>query len=116
MRGKIKSTEFIKFDFWTSTDAPTNMECSYSFKAQHSVGTSDKVLAIMVFFRADSLEDVVHFRAQCRVVFDFADMDELPNGDDLIDGNYIAAYQEFCKKANEALVILGHNPFDFHAI
>lgn len=116
MCGKIKNAEFIKFDFWTSTDESTNLECSYSFKAQHAVDTDDKILAIIVLFQADAPEDVVHFHAQCRVVFDFTGADELPNEDDFIDGNYIAAYQEFCKKANEALVILGHNPFDFHEI
>lgn len=116
MCGVIKSSEFIKFDFWTSTDAQINLECSYSFKAQYPVDTDDKVLAIMVFFQADSPKDVVHFYAQCRVVFDFTGMDELPNEDDLVEENYIAAYQEFCKKANEALIILGQNPFDFHEI
>lgn len=116
MCGKILGSEFIQFDFWTSTNAQINLECSYSFKVQHPVDTDDKVLAIIVFFQADSPEDIVHFHAQCRVVFDFTGVDELPNEDDLITGNYIAAYQEFCKKANEALIVLGQNCFDFHEI
>lgn len=116
MRGKIKGSEFTKFDFWTSTNVPTNLECSYSFGAQHPVDTDDKVLAILVFFQADSPEESVHFHAQCRVVFDFADVEELPNEDDLISENYIAAYQEFCERANEALIVLGQNRFDFQEI
>lgn len=116
MCGTIKSSEFIKFDFWTSTNAQVNMDCSYNFKAQYPIDTEDKILAILVLFQADSPKDVVHFHAQCRVVFDFTDVDKLPNEDDLIAENYIAAYQEFCKKANEALIALGQNCFDFQEI
>ena len=116
MCGSIRSSEFIKFDFWTSTSVPVSMECSYNFKAQHPVGTDEKIFAIMVFFQAESPEDVVHLRAQCRVVFDFSGVDELPNEDDLIEGNYLAACQEFCKKANEVMIAMGQNSLDFQEI
>ena len=116
MCGKIKSSEFVKFDFLTSTNAPVSLNCSYSFKAQLPVDTEDKILAILVIFQADSPKDTVHFHAQCRVVFDFTGVDKLPNEDDLIAENYMTAYQEFCKKANEALIVLGQNCFDFQEI
>lgn len=116
MRGRIKSSEFIQFDFYASASSKTDLECSYSFKAQYPIDTDDKVLAILVSFQADTPEDSVHFHAQCRVVFDFTDIGELPNENDLISGNYNAAYQEFCKKSNEALLILGQNRFDFQEI
>lgn len=116
MSGRIKSSEFIKFDFWSSAANQTKLDCSYSFQAQLPVDTDDKVLAILVLFQADSPDDIVHFHAQCRVVFDFSDLDELPNEDTFITGNYEAAYQEFCNRANDALAALGQNPFDFHEI
>lgn len=116
MRGKIKSSEFMQFDFWTTTNAQTSLECSYDFKPQYPEGTSDKVLAIMVIFQAKAPDDVVHFNAKCRVVFDFSNEDSLPSGDKLIESNYRAAYQEFCEKANEALTTLGQNRFNFQEI
>lgn len=116
MCGKIRSSEFIKFDFLTSTNASVSLDCSYNFEAQLPVGTEDKVLAILVVFQADSPKDIVHLYAQCRVIFDFTGVDELPNEDELIAENYTAAYQEFCKKANEALIALGQNCFDFQEI
>lgn len=118
MRGKVKSSEFIQFDFWTAPNAgaPVSLNCSYDFKPQYPSGTDDKILAIVVIFRADAPEDVVHFYAQCRVIFEFAKEDELPNEDDLITENHRAAYQRFCEKANEALLVLGQNRFDFHEI
>lgn len=118
MRGKVKSSEFIQFDFWTAPNAgvPVSLNCSYDFKPQQPRGTGDKILAIVVIFRADAPEDVVHFYAQCRVVFEFAEEDELPDKDDLIAENYLAAYQTFCEKANEALLTLGQNRFNFHEI
>lgn len=116
MRGNIKSSEFIKFDLWVSENTQIELKCSYSFKAQHPANADDKVLAIIVFFDADSKDDIVHLRAQCRVIFDFTDKDKLPNEDEFIEDNYIAAYQEFCKKANEALIVLGRNCFDFQDI
>lgn len=116
MRGRIKNSEFIKFDFWSSASSKTELSCSYSFQAQHPVGTDDKVLAILVLFQADSTDNAVHFHAQCRVVFDFSDMDKLPDEDGFIAENYKAAYQEFCSRANDAFAALGQNPFDFHEI
>lgn len=118
MYGRIKSSEFTQFDFWTAPNAgaPVSLNCSYDFKPQYPKGTDDKVLAILVVFRADAPEDVVHFYAQCRVVFEFAEDDELPNEGDLITENHLAAYQRFCEKANEALIALGQNPFGFQAI
>ena len=118
MRGKIKSSEFMQFDFWTAPNAgtPINLNCSYDFKPQYPKGTDDKILAIVVNFRADAPEDVVHFHAQCRVIFEFSEEDDLPNEDDLITENHLAAYQRFCEKTNEAMLVLGQNPFDFHEI
>lgn len=116
MCGKIKSSEFIQFDFRSSATVQTNLDCSYSFQPQHPVGTDDKVLAILVLFQADSPKDIVHFHAQCRVVFDVSDADEVPSEDDFLAENYRAAYQEFCSRANDAFAVLGQNPFDFHEI
>lgn len=118
MRGKIKKSEFMQFDFWTSpnAEAPINLNCSYDFNPQYPRGTTDKILAIVVSFRADAPEDVVHFYAQCRVIFEFSQEDDLSNEEDLIAENYRAAYQRFCDKANEALLTLGQNRFDFQEI
>lgn len=118
MRGNIKSSEFIQFDFWArpNVESPINLDCSYDFKPQHPSGTDDKILAILVVFRAEASEDAVHFRAQCRVVFEFSENDAPPNDAELIAENYRAAYQRFCDKANEALLVLGQNCFDFQEI
>lgn len=116
MCGRIKSVEFLQFDFSLKTTQKTAMNCSYSFKAQFPVGTPDLVRALLVFFDADSEGDIVHFHAQCRVIFEFEKSEDIPNGDDFIANNYRAAYQAFCKKSNEALVILGQNNFEFKEI
>lgn len=116
MYGSVKYVEFVKFDFSAATNTPVNLNCSYDFKAQASGGTADTIRAVMVSFHSESEDNSVHFHAQCRVVFDLANIEEIPEEDDFITENCKIAYQEFCRKSNEVFVVLGQNPFEFHDI
>ena len=116
MYGRIKYSEFIKFDFLCAGNEQFTINCSYSFEAQTPQNTPDTVLAIIVNFSAASPDDAVHFRAQCRVVFDLTDAGTIPDENEFIDSYYKVAYQVFCNKANEIIVAMGQNPFGFQDI
>ena len=116
MDGRIKYSEFVKFDFLSTVNEQVPVNCIYSFEAQAPQNTQDVIRAIVVNFSADSPNDAVHFRARCRVVFDLTDVGTIPDENEFIDSYYKAAYQEFCNRANEIIVAMRQNPFGFQDI
>lgn len=116
MYGKVIYSEFLKFDFLADINVQINLKCSYDFKAQAPNNIEDEIRAVLVSFDADSEGDTVHFHARCRVVFDLREVTAMPDEETFIAQNYRIAYQEFAKKANEVMEILGQNPFVFEEI
>lgn len=117
MYGKLKSAEFLKFDFAINTSVQTELNCNTKFRAQSPEDPSILDRAILITFHAESEGDAIHLRCICRVVFSFTDIKQIPvNDDGFINEYYEAAYSKFCSLADSALVMFGQNGFEFQSI
>lgn len=117
MYGRLKSAEFLKFDFAINTSVQTELACNTKFHAQSPEDPSILDRAILIIFKAESESDAIHLRCVCRVVFSFTDMKQIPASDnEFINEYYEAAYSKFCSLADAALVMFGQSGFDFQPV
>lgn len=111
---KIDSVKFDLFDFLIATDQndPITTQPEIAFSSQAPYDTSKPLRAVIVMFDSGR-SGVLRFHARCRVSIRFEPGEDVLEGNDLISQFFRQAYMLFCRKANEALCVLGQNPMVF---
>ena len=117
MIGHIKDIEFLDFRLKSPSRTQSVVpKGSLRGDGQVSSAAGNFLRAILISFKAEEKKTGYLFQAECRVVFELDEAEQLAAGDVFFDENFNAACEKFYGMANDALTALGWNEFPFDQI